>query len=129
MIVTVEYDMISAIFCFVGAVLIRRCWLFKSLFYECNAWLIHYGNCNAEPTIIRRVLRDNLQNNCSCNLDCTEKAVIIVPFKKAFPKSKPNPWKVSVSDFCKELFSNFEGYRPAILPSRSTKYELLQMFY
>ena len=35
-------------------------------------------------------------------------------------------------DFSKELFSKFEGYtagyRPAILPSRSTKYELFQMF-
>ena len=48
--VTVEYDMIVvvkiysfyllrkiAIFFFVGAVLIRGCCLFKSLFYECNA--------------------------------------------------------------------------------------------
>ena len=72
MTVTVEYDMImavkiyscvmgnyvtvsfyflriSAIFCFVAAVLI-------SLF-------------NAEPSIIWRVLRENLQNNCYLNLD------------------------------------------------------------
>ena len=60
---------INAIFSFVGAVLIRGCCLFKSLFYDCNAQLMHYGNCNAEPTIIRRVLRDNLQNNCYWNLD------------------------------------------------------------
>ena len=30
---------------------------------------MHYGNCNAEPTIIRRVLRENLQSNCYWNLD------------------------------------------------------------
>ena len=30
---------------------------------------MHYGNWNAEPTIIRRVLRETLQNNCYCNLD------------------------------------------------------------
>ena len=30
---------------------------------------MHYGNFNAEPTIIRSVLRENLQNNCYCNLD------------------------------------------------------------
>ena len=30
---------------------------------------MHYGNCNAEPTIIRSVLRENLQNNCYYNLD------------------------------------------------------------
>ena len=93
---------------------------------------MHYGNCNAEPTIIRRVLRDNLENNCHCNLndkpENTKKAVINVPFKKVFPKLKQNPWKVPVRDFSKELFSKFEGYRPAILPSRSTKYELLQRF-
>ena len=47
---------ISTIFCFVGAVLI-------SLFYECDAYLMHYGNCNAESTIIRSVLREN--QNCS----------------------------------------------------------------
>ena len=28
-----------------------------------------YGNCNAEPTIIRSVLRENLENNSYCNLD------------------------------------------------------------
>ena len=28
-----------------------------------------YSNCIAEPTIIRRVLRDILQNNGYCNLD------------------------------------------------------------
>ena len=59
---------------------------------------MHYGNCNAEPTIIRRVLRDNLENNCHCNLDDktenTKKAVINVLFKNVFPKSKQNPWKV-----------------------------------
>ena len=30
---------------------------------------MHYRNCNAEPTIIKMVLRDILQNNCYCNLD------------------------------------------------------------
>ena len=30
---------------------------------------MHDGNCNAEPAIIRRVLRENLQNNYYCNLD------------------------------------------------------------
>ena len=49
-----------------------------------------------------------------------------------YTKLKQNPWKVPVMDFSKELFSKFEGYtagyRPAILPSRSTKYELFQMF-
>ena len=30
---------------------------------------MHYGNCNAEPTIIRKVLGDNLQNSCYYNLD------------------------------------------------------------
>ena len=107
MIVTVEYDMImavkiyscvmgnyvtvsfyflriSAIFCFVAAVLI-------SLF-------------NAEPSIIWRVLRENLQNNCYLNLD-------------------EKPENVS-----KELLSKFEGYRPAFFPNSSTKYELLQRF-
>ena len=34
---------------------------------------------------------------------------------------------MSVSDFSKELFSDFECYRSAILPRRSTKYELLQI--
>ena len=53
---------ISAIFSFVGAVLI-------SLFYECNAYMMHHCHCNTEPTIIRRVLRENQQNNCYCNLD------------------------------------------------------------
>ena len=98
---------------------------------------MHYDNCNAEPTIIRGVLRDNLQNNCYCNLDdkpenvkqrCTKKAVTNVPFKKTFPKLKQNSQKVPVSDFSKELFSKFESYRPSILPSWSIKYELLQMF-
>ena len=107
MTVTVEYDMImavkiyscvmgnyvtvsfyflriSAIFCFVAAVLI-------SLF-------------NAEPSIIWRVLRENLQNNCYLNLD-------------------EKPENVS-----KELLSKFEGYRPAFFPNSSTKYELLQRF-
>ena len=28
-----------------------------------------HGHCNAEPTIIRRVLRENLENNCHRNLD------------------------------------------------------------
>ena len=30
---------------------------------------MHYGDCNAEPTINRGVLRDNLKNICYCNLD------------------------------------------------------------
>ena len=30
---------------------------------------MHYGKCNAEPIIIRRVLRENLQNSCYCNID------------------------------------------------------------
>ena len=58
---------------------------------------MHYGNSNAEPTIIRRVLRDNLQNNCYWNFDdkpeivkqhCTKKAIFNVPFNKAFTKLK-----------------------------------------
>ena len=65
---------------------------------------MHYGNCNAEPTIIRRVLRENVENNCYCNLD-------------------EKPGNVS-----KELFSKFEGYRFAFFPNSSTKYELLQRF-
>ena len=28
-----------------------------------------HGHCNAEPTIIRRVLRENLENNCHRDLD------------------------------------------------------------
>ena len=47
-----------------------RC-LFKSLLYECDVKLMHYGlrHSNGEPTIIRRVLGDILQNNSYCNLD------------------------------------------------------------
>ena len=98
---------------------------------------MHYGNCNGEATIIRRVLRENLQNNRYYNPDdkpgnvdlrCTRKRVINSPFKKVFPKLKQNPWKVPARDFSKELFSKFEGYRPAFLPNSSTKYELLQRF-
>ena len=66
--------------------------------------MTHYDNCNAEPTIIRRVLRENVENNCYCNLD-------------------EKPGNVS-----KELFSKFEGYRSAFFPNSSTKYELLQRF-
>ena len=36
---------------------------------------MHYGNFNAEPIIIRSVLRENLQNNCYCNLDDKEENV------------------------------------------------------
>ena len=49
--------------------------------------------------------------------------------KKVFSKLKQNPWKMPVRYFSRELFDKFEGYRPAFLSSRSTKYELLQKFY
>ena len=75
---------------------------------------MHYGNCNGEPTIIRRVLREN-QN---CSGDEVE----------VFPKLKQSPRKVPVRDFSEELFSKSEGYGPAFLPNSSTNYELLQRF-
>ena len=67
---------------------------------------MHCGKCNAEPIIIRRVLRENLQNSCYCNLDdkpenvnshCTRKRVINAPFKNVFPKLKQKClWGTSV---------------------------------
>ena len=69
---------------------------------------MHYGNCNAEPTIIRSVLRENQ----ICSVDEVE----------VFPKLKQNPCKVSVKDFSKELFSKLEGYTPAFLPNSSTNF-------
>ena len=66
---------------------------------------MHYGNCNAEPTIIRRILGEN-QN---CSGDEVE----------LFP----------VRDFSKELVSKFEGCRPAFLPNSLNNYEVLQRFY
>ena len=48
---------ISAAFCYLVPALIQERCLSKSLIYECDVYLMHYGNFNAEPTIIRRVLK------------------------------------------------------------------------
>ena len=50
---------VGAVFCCAAAALIRERCLSKSLFYECSVSLMHYSSCNAEPTIIRRVIRDS----------------------------------------------------------------------
>ena len=85
MIVTVECDMIMVVKIYSGVmgnyftvslllsakkcyILLCRCSAYKFVLWV-RCLIDAYGNCNAEPTIIRRVLRENLQNNGYCSLD------------------------------------------------------------